>query len=308
MGVQNRLARSFYWPLCRMYARHVVRDEPADRVFAALSAVEYRRRVGDWPNLGAPRRFSEKLWCRMLFARDPILAVLSDKLSAREYIAAKAGAQFTVPFLWAGTELQALRSELLPDRFVVKANFGSGRNLFVSGQDLQERLMALGRARKWLLQVAPRHESLGTEWGYRNIKPALIVEPYLGEEGVLPLDYKFYCFCGHVEFVTIHYDRLGEHRTRTVDCRFGPCDVHTGRPQWQGACRRPENFEAMVEVAERLSAEFNFMRIDLYNVKGRIYCGEITPYPLGAAPTFYPPARDAALGELWPGDARTVYR
>jgi hypothetical protein len=153
--------------------------------------------------------------------------------------------------------------------------------------------------RKWLNENYCEDKYIGNEWGYRNIRPSILIEPFIGVDRKAPVDYKFYCFQGHVEFLTVHFDRFEEHKTRSFGRNYEPYDFRYDFEQWEGECNKPINFEKMVELAEKLAEGFDFMRIDLYNVKGRIYFGELTPYPGGVSTKFLPRERDYYLGRLW---------
>ncbi len=144
----------------------------------------------------------------------------------------------------------------------------------------------------------PRHFSRYSK-GYKNINPTIIIEFFVEERGKPPVDYKFYCFSGRVEVLTLHFDRFEEHKTRTFDRDFQPHEFRYGFKQWSGGCQRPSNFEAMVQLAESLAEGFDFMRVDLYSVGNRIYFSELTPYPGGVSLKFLPPRQDLILGEKW---------
>lgn len=308
MNLTTAFSRFAYWPGCRFYAKHFVGDRPADTILAALSMLEYRMRLGRWPNLRQPSRFSEKLWCRLLHARDPVLTVLSDKLLVRDYVAERVGREYLVPLLWTGRDARAIPFDALPSCFVLKANHGCGYTLVVREKSDVDRPRMVRRAQRWLATNFGDDAYLGISWGYRHVIPALLVEELLEENQGPPVDYKFYCFSGRVEFVTLHFDRFGQHRMRAVGRSFEPYEVSTGRGSWTGDFARPLQFDRMVQIAEALAAAFNFMRIDLYCPDDRIYVGEITPYPKGTAPTIYPASRDAYLGTLWQGSASLVSR
>jgi len=135
--------------------------------------------------------------------------------------------------------------------------------------------------------------------GYKHIRPAIMVEEFLQHEGRVPIDYKFYCFSGRVELLTLHFDRFGIHKTRSFDRDFAPHVFHYQFSAHDGVCERPVNFDEMVTVAEHLSSEFEFMRVDLYNIAGRIQFGEMTPYPGGVTTKFLPKSFDWELGKKW---------
>jgi hypothetical protein len=113
------------------------------------------------------------------------------------------------------------------------------------------------------------------------------------------MDYKFYCFSGRVEFLSVHFDRFEEHKYMSFDRNFKPYDLKYDLKQWNGEFIRPPNFAAMVQLAESLAEGFGFMRVDLYSSENKAILGELTPYPGGGYARFLPPSRDCYLGDKW---------
>jgi hypothetical protein len=293
------LNRLLYWPICRAYARHIVRDKPADAIYRSFCALHFRRKYRFWPNFVHPRRFSEKLWSRMLHERDPLLTVVSDKLRVRDYVAGKVGPDYLIPLLWSGQKPEQVPFDNLPQKFVIKANHGCKYNIIVTDKRQLEQANTRRQLEQWLTQNYCLDFGLGTEWAYKNIKPSIIVETFLEESGRVPVDYKFWCFSGRVECVTLHFDRFQRHTVRTLDRDYKPYAYAFPLDDGSGECQRPANAEEMLRVAESLAEGFDFMRVDLYNLQGRIFFGEMTPYPLGIYPFLLPARLDYALAEKW---------
>ena len=294
----NLFSKTIYWPICRLYARHLG-DRPADAFYRLLCSFQFYRVHHFWPDFVKPVRFTEKLWSRMLQERDPIFTTLSDKLLMRDFVAKKVGSEFLIPLLWEGENPNEIPFSDLPDKFVIKTNHGCHYIILVHNKNQLNLPIVISQLKIWLKTNYCLETYLGTEWGYKNIKPKIMVEAYIGEGRKPPVDYKFYCFSGRVEFLTVHYDRFEEHKTRSFDRDFQPYNFRYDFEQWKGTCNKPNNFNLMVQVAEKLSEEFKFMRIDLYNVNGKIYFGEITPYPGGVSTKFLPVSTDYHLGKLW---------
>lgn len=295
----NMLVKTIYWPLCRVYARYIIKDNPADKIFRDLCRVQFRRVHKFWPNFVNPQSFSEKLFSRMLFDRSNYLTMLNDKLQVREFVTNKGFGNHLIPLLWKGKNPDNIRLDELPSKFVIKTNHGCGCNIMVRDKELINFEEVKKKLRKWLKENFCLDKYIGTEWGYKNILPAVFIEEFIEVDGKPPVDYKFYCFHGKVEFLTIHYDRFEDHKTRAFNRNFEPYEFRYDFDQWHGECKHPDNFEEMVQIAESLSEEFDFMRIDLYNVDNRIYFSEITPYPGGVSTKFLPKSRDYELGAKW---------
>jgi hypothetical protein len=316
MRVVHALSKRVLWPPCRSYAKRKVGDNAADRLLTLMVSLQFRLVHGFWPDFANPTRFSEKLWSRMLHARDPLLTLICDKLRVREYVAARVGAQHLVPLHWSGDTADRIPFASLPSQFVLKTNHGAGYNIVARDKAELDLPTATRQLERWLAANYCDDTYLGIEWGYKHVAAAIMAEHFLDENGRCPIDYKFWCFAGRVEFVLLHYDRFGRHRTVAVDRHFEPYDFNIGErvpitdfqdlETWKGQPARPENFDAMLDVAERVSVGLDFVRVDLYSIAGRIYFGEFTAYPGGVSISIYPPSRDRHLGSLWPGDARSI--
>jgi hypothetical protein len=286
-------------PACRMYSRAFVGDRPADSIYRFLCSFQFRRTHGFWPDFVHPKRFTEKLWCRMLHDRDPQLTLLCDKLRVRDYVIEKAGPDCLVPLLWSGEIPEQVPFDLLPQEYVLKTTHGCANNIFVRDKAKVDPAVIRRQLAQWLKFNYCEDFLIGVEWGYKHVRPVIIAEKFLEQDGTVPLDYKFYCFAGRVEFLTQHFGRLVKHKTRSFDRNYEPHEFRYQFEQFEGQCKRPKNFEAMVRLAETLAKDFEFMRVDLYNIDGQVYFSEMTPYPGGVSTRFLPDSLDQALGAKW---------
>lgn len=294
----NKVIKLVLWPLCRLYAKRLG-DQPADNLYSFLSSIVFFHYHNYWPNLKKPRSFSEKIFYRMLFDRRNILTTLSDKLEARNYVANKAGRQFLIPLIGDFTEPDQIRPELLPDKFILKANHGCGFIRIIKNKSFidfkeEKRLM-----KAWLNTNFCLNTSFGQAWAYKNISPRILVEEFLEESGKPPTDFKFLCSSGRVEYILLVYDRFDLHREKHFSRDFVPLDLWNGVEQHPGPFFPPDNLDEMILLAEKLSEGFDFVRIDLYNIMGRIYFGEFTFYPAGGLARFTPREWDFIFGEKW---------
>jgi hypothetical protein len=138
------------------------------------------------------------------------------------------------------------------------------------------------------------------EWCYRDIPPRLIVEELLlDEHGRIPTDWKIYVFGGKAAYVDVHFGRHSDDRRNMYDRALKRVNVRWLYPNLPEDPVFPANMETMFEVAETLAAGFDFIRVDLYNIDGRIVVGELTNYPYGGMAPFDPPEFDAVLGSKW---------
>jgi hypothetical protein len=289
-----------YWPFCRAYARiSMPSDEQANRFMASLIALQFWIVHRYWPCFKNPRSYSEKIFARMLFDRNPLFTRISDKWLVRDYVAEKIGPDHLIPLLWHGSEPEAIPFETLPHSFVIKANHGCGYNMIVKNKELINRFATVRQLKKWLNQNYCTQSELGIEWAYKNIKPAIIIEQFLNENDKPPMDYKLFCYSGRVEFVLMVFDRHGSPSVKHFNRDFTPLYFSKGRRQYEGNITRPAHYDSMVELAEILAQEFDFIRVDLYYVDGRTYLGELTCYPTGGLARFIPREYDNIFGDKW---------
>ncbi|MFC2168345.1 ATP-grasp fold amidoligase family protein [Acidobacteriota bacterium] len=296
----NWLVKRTYWPICRMYARLTMHgDKPADRVLNFLCALYFWKVHGYWPNFKHPRSFSEKVFHRMLFDRDPRWTMVSDKYRVRDYVESILGKEYLIPLLWKGDNPEEIPFSKLPSSFVIKTNHGCGYNIITKDKSLLNKQKTVQQLNKWLSENYSQKYYMGIEWAYKNIMPTVIVESFLEDNGNVPQDFKFFCYSGRAEFIQVSFDRFIDASERILDRNFKPLELYNGLKLYQGEIVPPSNYKEMIHVAESLSREFNFMRVDLYNVGERIYVGELTCYHAGGEAIFIPRKYDYVFGEKW---------
>lgn len=248
-------------------------------------ALFYWWRHGRWPDLDAPRRFTEWVQWRKLYDRRHGLALLTDKAHAKTIAEARIGAEHVIPTLFLGPVLPALAPWPMP--FIVKANHGCGHYLVVRSAADYARARAITP-----LWLARPYGGILDEWHYRAARRLLLVEPYIGGE-TLPLDYKVYVFGGRAEVVQLHVGRGGRHRWTQFD------------RDWRALSDDPIEAEApprlgdLLAAAEAMAGAEDFLRVDFYCEDGRLSFGELCLYPGSGLDPFGPDRLDVALGERW---------
>ena len=253
----------------------------------------------DWEN---PRTLNEKLnWMKLNF-RAPLQKIAADKYAVRAHVAAKAGEQYLIPLLKKYDRADDLRFTDLPAAFVLKTNHGSGQNWIVRDKSREDERAVVRQFREWM---ATSHYAASREWPYKDMQPAIVAEALLlDERGQIPSDFKFHCFGGKVATIQVDLDRETAHRRNFYDrdWQLQPfiwTEWEGGKPAWPNgrAVPRPEALPEMIRVAETLSADFPYARIDLFFCGGKIYFGEITFYHGGAFERFDPPEFDRVFGD-----------
>lgn len=298
--LKKRLLRHFIYPISKIYARlSMSGDQKPDVVMVFIVRIAFFIIHGYFPSFKHPSTFSEKLFYRMLFGRNPIWIDISDKLKVRNYVSERVGNSYLVPLLWKGKDPKAIPFQKLPEKVFIKTNHGSAYNIPVKNKNDISIQKIHSQLKKWLAENYGRDYALGIEWAYNKIDPEIMIEELLEENGKLPLDYKFFCFSGRVEYLLIVYDRFASHQEKHFTRDFVPLDLWNGSDQYPGPFIRPCNLEEMIRVAEKLSAGLDFIRVDLYDINGRIYFGELTCYPAGGLIPFLPKKWEYILGEKW---------
>jgi hypothetical protein len=275
------------------------KDSSANRVMKFLVGPPFWVVHRYWPRLESPRSFSEKIFHRMLFDRNPLWTMLSDKLCVRDYVTEKIGKEYLIPLLWTGEKPEEVPFAYLPDKYVIKTNHGCGYNIIIKDKTQIDQAKISIQLKKWLSENFGQDIYLGISWAYKGIKPRLMVEEFLDEKGKPPLDYKFFCFAGKVEYVLMTFDRHEHPYEKHFDRNFIALDLWNGCRQYPNPVEKPPEYEKMVSIAETLAKDFDFVRIDLYNLAGRIYFGEYTCYPAGGLARFIPRKYDFIFGEHW---------
>lgn len=249
----------------------------------------YAWRHGRLPNLDQPRSFTEHVQYRKLHDRDLRMSACADKLAVKSMVADRLGAGWVIPTLWSGTELPT--QPLWPAPFVVKARHGCNQNAFVFDDDANWPKIRR-KTQRWMKSDYGfwLDESI-----YRHIPRGILVEPFVGQGPVLPLDYKFYVFNGRVEYIQVHLDRAANHRWIVFDRgwrRVSALSSDADPP-------RPVNLDHMMAAAGKLGRGFDFVRVDLYEIDAVPLFGEMTFYPGSGLDRFDPVSLDWTIGAHW---------
>lgn len=258
--------------------------------------VHYRGAFGRNPRFFFPKTFNEKVHRRKLLDRDPRLPVRADKVLVKQFVEDKLGSEWVVPTLWHGPILPPLKQRNWPVPFVLKANHGSGMNMFIRSPDDLDWPKIEHICREWMGFVFGEHAG---EWAYFSIKPQLLVEPFIGERLALPVDYKFLVFHGTAEFVQVDIGREHNHTRAIFDREWLKMPFTTTFPMETANIERPASLNQMIDAAEKLSDGMSFVRVDLYEINGQPRFGELTFYPASAAEIFDPPEYDRFVGSYW---------
>ena len=256
----------------------------------------YYEVFGQRPDLNRPRRYTEKLQKMILRDHNPLYHRLVDKAEVKSYVSSLIGEEHIIPTLGVWSRAEDIDWDILPDCFVLKCTHDSGSALICRDKASFDREAAcekLGAA------LSRDYWKVSREWAYKGVKPRIIAEAYLGDDVA---DYKFFCFNGKPEllFVATERQKEGEEvKFDFFDMSFNHLDIRNGHPNASVPPARPEHFEEMKDLAARLSAGLPQVRVDFYELGGKVYFGEYTFYHFRGLVPFEPDGWDVKIGNLW---------
>lgn len=253
-------------------------------------------KVGYSLNLKNPQTYNQKLQWLKLYYREPLLTNLVDKYEAKNIIKAVIGEEYVVKTYGVWNSFEEINFDKLPSRFVLKTTHDQGGVVICRNKS---KFDFLGAHQKINSHLKRNHYPLLREWPYKNVKPRIIAEELLEDtiKGDL-WDYKFYCFNGEPKYMYISMGRQSDHVPFyyfDMDFRFLDIERPHHKPD-DKIIEKPANWNLMIELAKKLSAGLPHVRIDFYDVKGKIFTGEITLFQGGGLMPFYPRKWDYEFG------------
>lgn len=263
--------------------------------------LQYFIYLSRWPNLRKPQRFTEKLQLYKTKYRDDVMTECVDKYDVRHYVERKGLGHILNELYGAYDTPEEIDFDKLPQSFIIKTSNGGGGNNVILVRDKSDLDVEKAKSdlRDWQILDA---FSPSREWAYVGIKKSkIVIEKLLDDDrntdGSID-DYKFLCYQGKFHYLWVDKNRYSNHVRAfwDKDLKFLP-GVHSWETKPAPAePELPANIGDMVKIAEKLSEDFPFARIDLYNIKGEIIFGEITFYPWGGYVTYIPDSFDYDLG------------
>lgn len=262
----------------------------------AMLKLEYRIKLHKKLDLKNPKTFNEKLQWLKLYNRKPIHTTMVDKIAVKDYVSAAIGEEYVVKTLGVWDRFEDIDFDNLPDKFVLKCNHDSGSVVLCRDKATFDKEQARDVLTRGLGNNAYYY---GREWPYKNVKPRIFAETFMqdAEYDFLPV-YKIFCFNGQPKIIqTIQNDKQPNETVDYFDTDWKQLDIRQDFPNSACPVDRPEKLGEMLELAERLSAEESFLRVDFYVVNGRIFFSEFTFFTDSGFGQFYPEKWDSILGE-----------
>lgn len=266
--------------------------------------IAYRIRTGKRLNLTDPKTFNEKLQWLKLYDRKPIYTKMVDKYEAKRYVAGIIGEEYIIPTLGVWDHFDEIDFDNLPDQFVLKCTHDSGGIIIVNDKHTLDKKAAKKTMEKALSR---NFYWKGREWAYKDVKPRLIAEELLVDntltkKGNSLTDYKFYCFAGIPKYCQVIRNRDINETIDIFDMNW-KLQEFTGMnlpgreyPHSKDDINEPESFDQMKKSAAILSKNTRFLRVDFYEVQGKMYFGELTFFPFSGFGVFEPDSWNYTFG------------
>jgi len=254
-------------------------------------------------NLDNPQTLNEKIQWLKINNRQDFHTQLADKYEVRKYISKEFGEKYLIPLEFTTTEYKDLVPSNMPKfPFIIKANHDSGNYIIVKDKSKVNWKKVQTDFR---CALSNNYYWIEREYQYFNIKPRIVVEKLLiTKDGKIPFDYKLNVINGKVEFIYVSVDREGENKRNIYSREWEPlyftwATKNKNISNIRGSeIQRPDTLHEMIELAEKMGQLFPYVRIDFYDVDGKVYFGEITQHHGGGFDQIRPLEIDYKFGEL----------
>ena len=238
-------------------------------------------------NLEEPRTFNEKMNWLKLHDRNPAYVPLVDKFEVKKIISKRLGSEYIIQNLGVWDSVDEIDFSKLPERFVLKCTHDSGSRVICTDKSKLDINKTKASLNEWLKKDYSR---LNREWMYGEVQHRIIAEKYIENDGGYLNDFRFYCFNGEPKFFSIDFHMDGKNHMNFYDeaLKVLPFGSAEEIPVFDANVRIPENIGDMFAIARKLSAGHPFIRVDMYNIGGKIYFSELTFFTHGGFFIIYP--------------------
>lgn len=257
----------------------------------------YRFYVGKKLDLDNPQTYNEKLNWQKVYDHNPLYTKMVDKYEAKEYVANIIGKQYIIPTIGCWEKAEDIEWSLLPNSFVLKTTHDSGGVVIIKDKSKLDKKKVIKKLTK---RLKTDNFAFTREWPYKNVSRRIIAEEFMEDTKFGELrDYKFFCFDGKVNALFIAQDRgkAGEEvKFDYFDADFNHLDIHQYHEASKTLPEKPSCFEEMKNLASKLSNGIPQVRVDFYEVNGKVYFGELTFFHHGGIVPFTPEKWDYIFG------------
>lgn len=283
----------YIWNSTRAIRRHSRMNDNERKEELSRLYCHYLNRELDWTNL---QRYTEKMQWKKLNLVNPEEKIASDKYAVRQWVADRIGLEYLIPMLGLWERFEDIDFDSMPNQFVLKTTHASSNNIIVKDKNTIDKEYSALQFKLWL---SFDYSNASFEMNYKDIPRRIIAEKYMQDQnGEFP-DYKFMCFDGVPYCCWVDLGRFTTHTRDVFDMNWNKMPVKWIFPCSETPIPCPRNFEKMKEIAASLSQGFSHVRVDLYNIDGDIYFGELTFCESSGFCLIEPDEFDYKLGALW---------
>lgn len=259
--------------------------------------IRYYCRLRKKLDLNNPQTYNEKLQWLKIHDRKPFYTTMVDKIEAKNYVASIIGEDYIIPTIGIYDSVEDINWSELPNQFVLKCTHDSGGIVICS----DKTKLDIDKAKKTLAKgLKTSYYYRNREWPYKDVKPRIICEKYMVDESGYELkDYKWFCFDGKVKALFIATDRTNANEETKFDFfdeNFNHLPLTNGHPNSSKKLQKPIGFEKMKNLATVLSKGIPHLRVDFYDINGKIYFGELTFFHWSGMMPFEPEEWDYTFG------------
>lgn len=294
MGLSKVLENHFKYHICKI-ATTMLGD-------VLFTKIKYRLLFKKKLNIKNPQTLNEKILWLKLFVHEDFHTIVADKYASRKWLSERFGEEYLVPLLFYTNNYKEITKENMPNvPCIVKSNNGCGTNHIIRNKEIVDYDLLQKDCKKWLGQ---NYYYIGQEWQYKNMKPYIIVEGLLQtKDGKVPNDYKLHFINGELQFVYCSIDREGLNYRKIYSPEWKPLDFiwitrgHSKKDYEGPDIERPATFDKMLEIGSEIAKLFKYVRVDFYDVDGKLYYGEITLHHGGGTDIIVPYSVDEYYGK-----------
>ena len=270
---------------------HLIKDDKTYIRLKWWTSMDYPLRLDN------PKTYNEKIQWLKLHDHNPKYTQMVDKIDAKNYVARIIGEDHIIPTIGVYDCVEDIDFESLPNQFVLKCTHDSNGVVICKDKSSFD----IDKAKKKLKRgLGQSYYCFNREWPYKNVIPRILAEQYMEDETGELRDYKFFCFNGEVKALFIASDRTKKEETKFdfFDENFNHLPFTNGHPNAAHVISKPLGFDEMKIIATQLSQNIPHVRVDLYDIRGKIYFGELTFYHWSGFTPFVPKEWDDRFGEF----------
>lgn len=298
---KKKLSITSFYPTFRIF--HYINEKLYKSVNNnIILANRFAKEVRYFPNIEKPKTLNEKILWLTQYYKNPLTTICADKYKLKEYIKEKlATDSLVIPTLTTYKDVNDINLDSLPEKFVLKVNWGwGGRQVFVIKDKNKVDIDKIKSQIDDFIQPWNNFYYISYDWGYKNMTPIIYAEKYIEEINGQLNDYKLYCFNGKVKMTLVVSNRFSSKKTAKTffDNDWNILPIKRPHSPINKKIKKPNAWKEMIEIAETLAKDFPLLRVDFYIINDKPFIGELTFHPGSGFEAFEPQEWDYKLGEM----------